>query len=452
MNTINFAQSIYANGLNKPNSYKYVYDVTGGYAAFTTLLRAISDIRKDAWEGVIMTGDGKYEFATQDTDWVVELITNTAQVSPGVIDVFYAGTNDFFLNKETTIDDKWVQGRIVSHAPGVVRLVSPDSTITLTAGTHYLIGGSVREFSDTYAFRASTGGESNWSIPTKDYDYVQTFRKTCFMAASDYQDTYIEFDGKSWGHAQVNRALQRLEIHKERQFLFGNRAVGQLHDGTNYLTGGLEWAIKNRGGLFVPIASAPSFATFNNILYQHQLKKVKTKGMMNDIILAGAGWINYMQQNYTQDFVKYSGRNNTFGGEIAGLNVDTWGIGMRTYDIVELPVMNDPNWYNVPSTIPGFNGASQLSMSFFIIDPNTIPGLGNGLNRAPIQTIWWGNKGISAGVIKGMIDANGNAIGGSMSNFNNISSSVDGMQVEIIEKTGLHTPSTKGFTYAKVVA
>lgn len=453
MNTNDFNASIYSQNLNMPNSYKYVYDITGGYNKWTTIVDAWNQKYAEAYDGVYQTGNNKYEFALEDTDWVVEQITGVSASGSNLV-ITYSGSNDFFRNKITVTDDSFggVQGRIISHGAGTITIEPVN--VTLSATTQFQIGMYVREFSVSAGFRASRGLESLYTVPTKDYDYAQTFRESCFLARTDDQSTYTMYDGKFWAHRQVDRAINRVAIDKERQFLLGDRSVFQSSiDGTNYTSTSLKWAAQNRGGQYVPMTSTLPFATFNNILYNQKIKKA-TSGSENKMILCGDAFLFYFQQNYVNNFVQYAGTRNTFGGEtVKGLSVNTYSIGGDLYDLVPLPLFNDPNWSNVPTSISGLTG-SRLSNSFFVIDPNMIPSVGSGINRAPVQKIYWGQKGMNAKVISGMVgvDMKMNNNMPSQGQFQNTNSDVDGMQVEVLEPTGQHIPSGKGITFVECVS
>ncbi len=77
-NTLNFGSAIYSSALNKPNSYKFVYNLANGYNNWSTIIDAWNQKSAEAYEGTYNTGDNKYEFAVEDTYWVVEQITSNA--------------------------------------------------------------------------------------------------------------------------------------------------------------------------------------------------------------------------------------------------------------------------------------------------------------------------------------------------------------------------------------
>lgn len=454
MNTQDFSASIYAQGFNKPNTYKYVYNITGGYNIWSTMVDAWNEKNAMALDGVYQTGDNKYTFALEDTDWVVEQINATPTLSGTNLVITYNGTNDFFRNKITVTDDSYggVQGRVISHGAGTVTLEPVN--VAFNASTQFQSGMYIREFSVSAGFRNSRGLESLYTVPAKDYDYAQIFRGSCYLSRTDDQSTFIEYDGKFWAHREVDKEISRVAIDKERQFILGARAVSQSSiDGTNYYSTSLKWAAQNRGGQYVPLTSALPFSTFNNILYNQKIKKA-TKGSENKIILCGDAFLSYFQQNYVNNFVQYAGTRNTFGGEkVKGLSVDTYSILGEQYDLISLPLFNDPLWSNTPTAISGLTG-SRLSNSFFVIDPNVIPTVGAGPNRAPVQKIYWGQKGMNAKVISGMVGVEMKMDNNmpSQGMFQNTNSDVDGVQIEVLEPVGQHIPTGKGLTFVECVA
>ncbi len=449
-NTLDLAGSIYALGLNKPNDYKLVYNLASNYNVASTIFASWNAKATVATGGVVFTGNDKYEFATEDVNWVNEAITGATQSGANLI-LTYSGTNDFFRTKQTVIDDNIIQARVISHGAGTV-VISPVS-VPLVAGTHFATGMYVKEFGFSAAFRASKGTSSLYTVPSKDYDLVQNFRGTCFMAATDFQDTYPMYNGESWGHRQVDKAVMQMAVEKERTMLLGDRAITQDFDGTNYYTGSLAWNCKNRGGQYVTLTSALTQTMFSNILQTQRVKKA-TRGGMNKMILCGDGFRTYFQNNFTQPFIQYAGTRNTFGGDaIKGLDVNMYSIAGEVYDLVHLPYLDDPDyWVNDQTTIPGYFG-TKMSNSFFVMDPNNLGTVGGGADRAPVQYIYWGQKGINSQVIPGMVGMDGkfnqaNKVGG----FNQTVSDVDGAQVEFQEKVGCHIPSGKGISFVRVIA
>ncbi len=450
-NTLDLGGSIYAGGLNKPNDYKLVYNLADGYNAASTCFAAWNQTASDALGLPLMTGNDKYEFATEDVNWVIESI-NAAPVASGAnLVISYSGTNDFFRTGQTVIDKNLTQGQVVSHGVGTVT-VSPVSK-ALSSATDFQAGDYVREFSFAAAFRASKGTTPIYNVPSKDYDYPQNFRGTMFLAATDFQDTYPMYNGKSWGHRQVDRTIMQVAMEQERTLLLGDRASAQQPGGITYYTGGLAWAAKNRGGQYVPLTSPLTTTMWSNILQAQRIKKA-TRGGMRKIILAGDGFITYFQNNFTQPFVLQSGTRNTFGGQsVKGLDVRTWSIAGEEYDIIHLPFNDDPNyWVNDATTIPGYFGG-KMSNSFYIIDPNVIGSVGGGASRPPVQYIWWGQKGMNIKAIPGMVNMDGssNTGMGSSGGYQNTADDTDGCTIQCLEKRGTHIPTGKGITFCQVV-
>lgn len=453
-NSINFAQSVYALNLNKPNSYKYVYNVTGNYNVWTTIVAAWNEKPTLAAEdGIYLTGNNQYTFTTKDTDWVVENITGNSLVGTNLV-ITYSGTNDFFRLKQTVTDDSYggVRGQVISHGPGTVTLAPVN--IAFVAATMFTNGMQVREFSYSGAFRASTGTETLYKFPVPDYDYAQTFRSTCSLAASDAMWTWPEFEGKSWYADQVDEAMRQISIERERQYVLGGRTsyVSPI-EGQTYETTSLKWAAQNRGGQYVPLTSALTFAQFNNILTNQQIKKASGGSDGERLILTGTQFLSYFQQTFVPQFVQTAGINNVLGGQtVKGLSAMQYSILGKNYKFVILPLLDDPNWAGTPTTVAGLTGG-KLSNSFFVVDSEMLQTYGGGITRPPVQEICWGQRGMNMKVISGMVGADlqmNNGQGSSMG-FQNTSSSVDAMQVEVMEKCGQHIPSGKGITFVECV-
>jgi hypothetical protein len=99
------------------------------------------------------------------------------------------------------------------------------------------------------------------------YNYSAVKRDTYLASRRENIKSRIYYKDKFWGDAQLDLMVQRFLRQMEKQMLFSNQAqftsqVGGLSD----MNGGVRWSIINRGGEYLPLASALTQAQFEVVL------------------------------------------------------------------------------------------------------------------------------------------------------------------------------------------
>jgi hypothetical protein len=128
---------------------------------------------------------------------------------------------------------------------------------------------------------------------------------------------------------------------------------------------------------------------------------------------------------------------NTFGGqEVKGVDVRMYAIAGMEVAFVELPVLNDTEFFPELTTIPGLGNPYRQQHTCFALDLDPIEVKGGGLAPA-IEKIYRGPAEFYAGYIKGMADAGVPTVDNFADYSVDIVSSVDAHRVDVMADNGI---------------
>lgn len=434
----NLDANLFQATLNARNNFEMVYDRSFGYNVLSTISSMLNVTNNGGTR--IDTVDGKYEYAWDDRNEVIAQIATTAAngANPNFLDVtFVDPTYEFFRLKDYVMDSDQNKGRVVATAPGFVTLEPTGYTFAAANTTMFLNNSWLKVIGDLSGVRDSSGKTSLYSIPNLDYNYCQVTRDSVTLSRKDKIATYVHNGTEYWYSKQEDDMIRRIAMADERTLLFGDRfQYTSPIEGLVNGNGGLDWSIKNRGGLYYGLNSPLIRSQFENILADHAVRSAQQGQTLT--LAMGTQALMFLQQNFTSDFIKYAGTRNTFGGEsVQGLNVMEYAIGGNMYDILILPALNDAKFYPETSAIPGVNG-TRMSNRIYILDLNPIPVVGNSNKRLPaVERIYWGEDEKLYRVIPGMVGNKGNSTGGSkIGRYQTTTSPKDGYQCEYLQDMG----------------
>tara|TARA_R110000765_G_scaffold239007_1_gene341651 strand:- start:53 stop:553 length:501 start_codon:yes stop_codon:yes gene_type:complete len=119
----------------------------------------------------------------------------------------------------------------------------------------------------------------------------------------------------------------------------------------------------------------------------------------------GRGMMQHIQRTFTDGYIVNAGSMNTFGGsEVKGIDVRTYAIAGVEVAMVELPVLNDTEFFPELTSVSGLSNPYRQQHTLFALDLDPIEVKGGGLAPA-IEKIYRGPSEFYAGYIKGMADA-----------------------------------------------
>lgn len=308
-------------------------------------------------------------------DELVAEIQNTNIVAGNlVIDLVPQNGNavQFFrVNSLLFGNDKTIQGLVISGTPGQI-VVQPYAGSTIAQlFASFTIGNNVNYMGLSTPDRNSSGVDPIKYFPELQENYLWHSREGNAWNRIDKQNARIEYKGGFWEDGQTKMAVQRLLKARERHELFGVAWADPTND--RFENGGIDWAIRNRGGVVTGFAALPTQPQFQFFLDQvadrkpgvQKMKKMYMGRKLYQHIVANFGSTN-------QPFIQQM--NNTGGNEI-NMNAKYYMVGGHEVELIfNLALFQDQNWDNVLTTGIGMSGMRKEWMCYYI-------------DQDPIQTV-----------------------------------------------------------------
>ena len=434
----NLDNNLFQATLNARNNFEMVYNRSFGYNVLSTI-SSMLNVNNNGGVRIDTVG-GKYEYAVDDRNEVITQIASSVAnaANPNYLDLIFIDPNyEFFRLKDYVMDSNQNKGRVIATAPGTITIEPTGYTFPAANTTMFINNSFVKVIGDLSGVRDSSGKTSLYSIPTLDYNYCQVTRDSVTLSRKDKVATYVLYGKKFWYSKQEQDMIDRIARSDERTLLFGDRfQYTSPNEGLINGNGGLDWSIKNRGGLYYGLNSPMTRIQFQNILAEHAVRSAQQGQTLT--LAMGTQALNFLQENFTGDFIRQTGVRNTFGGEkVRGLNVMEYAIGGNFYDILILPALNDTKFYPETSAIPGIYG-TRMSNRIYLLDLNALPVVGDDNKRLPaVQRIYWGEDEKLYRVIPGMVGNQGNSTGGSkIGRYQTTVSPKDGYTCEFLQDMG----------------
>lgn len=430
----NMSDNLFAAVLNERNSFKMVYNRSFGYNKLATIA-SILNINTGGTR--IDTYNGKYEYAWDDRNEVISMIRTATAVGNNILLQFYDSAYDAFRLKDQVMDSEQNKGRVIDKSPGQI-LIEPTG-YTFNTATMFTANQYCKVLKDLSGIRDSRGKSNLFSLPQTDFNYVATTRDSVGLSRKDKISTLVMNGKEYWWSKAEDDMVARIANGDERTLLFGERTQYESSlEGLVNDSGGLDWSIKNRGGIYKPLTSVITRSQFHDILLEHSVRSTSSDSV---VIVMGKAMLMHMQETFTSDFIKYVGRNNTFGGEtVKGLNVMQYAIGGIVYNFLLLPCLDDKKYFPETSLIPGVRG-TRMSNRIYILDLAPLRVQGGEGTLPAIERLYWGEEGPLYRVIPGMVGANGNSTGGNtVGKYQMTGSDRDGYTCEYLQDQGWNIP------------
>lgn len=189
---------------------------------------------------------------------------------------------------------------------------------------------------------------------------------------------------------------------------YGTTANSAVGGEVNYSMG-LKAAIKDpqRGGIYTPLTNVMTQADFENFI----LRVANQQGVAttNLTLLVGRGALKLIQ-GFTSDYIKYAGKDNTFGGEtVQGLDVYNYDIAGVHCKLVMLPIFNDQERFGTMSSIAGTGAFTRLMYTVVILDTNQYESVGGGVMLPAMEKVHFGGQEISYDYLTGVAMGQGSS-------------------------------------------
>jgi len=397
---LNVADNLTIRSLSDRNDFRNVYDLSGGYNKFGMIV----NILNMPFGGGKQFDTDRYEKSVMGRGHVIAQVAAVAQSGNTVVITLSDATyNSFRVGDVIVAADHSISGKVIAASAGSLTVEPTESTIAemLVA---FAANAYVKVLGDSSPNFYSDGKSPLYEFPELIYNHSAVKRDTYLASRRENIASRVYYKDKFWGDAQLDLMVQRFLRQMEKQMLFSNRAqfTSQV-GGESDLNGGVRWSIMNRGGEYLPLASALTESQFDNFLANVWSRKASRSTPMT--LFMGRGMMQHIQRTFTDGYIENAGSMNTFGGsEVKGIDVRTYSIAGVDVGFVELPVLNDTEFFPELTTVAGLSNRYRQQHTLFALDLDPIEVKGGGLAPA-IEKIYRGPSEFYAGYIKGMADA-----------------------------------------------
>ena len=402
---LNVAENLTIRSLSDRNDFRNVYDLSGGYNKFGMIVNVLNM----PFGGGKQFDTDRYEKSVMGRGHVIAQISAQATVGNTIVlTLFPQGSpaepvDSFRVGDVVVAADHSVSGKVIASAAGSITIEATESTIA-NMQTAFAVNAYVKVLGDSSPNFYSDGKSPLYEFPELIYNRSAVKRDTYLASRRENIKSRIYWKDKFWGDAQLDLMVQRFLRQMEKQMLFSNLAnfTSQVGGETD-LNGGVRWSIMNRGGEYLPLASALTQDQFDNFLANVWSRKASRTTPLT--LFMGRGMMQHIQRTFTDGYIVNAGSYNTFGGtEVKGIDVRTYSIAGVDVGFVELPVLNDTEFFPELTTVPGLSNPYRQQHTLFALDMDPIEVKGGGLAPA-IEKIFRGPSEFYAGYIKGMADA-----------------------------------------------
>jgi hypothetical protein len=446
--SLDLSQSLYLNALNKPNSFDVIYDSTMGRnkARFFSFVQWLSKGQTKKANNY----NGRVETLVQPNQYVSAQIASTSVVGSNLVVNFVDTTYNFFRNGFVVRDKSAYQGIVVAHNAGQI-VLAPGPNIpsgTWNTATMFVAGQVAYQGENASANFGSTGTESIYTNPSRDYNCTQFFRESIAINRKDLHQTYLNDSSTNKTGLRVlsyqeTMMLTRFAFGMEVAAIRGVRAENLSVAGSNTnLNGGLDWAIANRGGRAQAYTSLPTLDDYKDAI---QFIRDNSNQMDGSLLWIGGtdARANLFSQAAIQNAIIYSGINATFQNmRDSGFDITVFQWMGLQMAFMDMPIFNDPDFNQNTSTITGNRIDSS---TFYILNLNPVPDV-DGAAVPPVRLIHFDESPIiQYGYVPGTVGASPGAGVPDSSQFTRImASGADGVTAHAWFDGGIDIPVAKG--------
>jgi hypothetical protein len=301
-----------------------------------------------------------------DDELVAEILNTNVVAGNLVVDLVPQNGNAVqFFRPDSLVfgNEKTIQGLVVSTTPGQIVVQPYAGSVIAQLFASFVVGDNVNYMGLSTPNRGSSGVDPIQYFPELQENYLWHTREGNAWYRTDKQNARIEYKNGFWEDGQTAMAIQRMLKAKERKELFGV-AWADPSDATRYENGGIDWSIRNRGGVVTGFAAAPTQAQFQNFLDEVADRKTGNQKMKK--MYMGRKLYQHIVNNFGSVNQPFIQQMNTVAGTI-DMNAKYYLVGGHEVELVfNLPLFQDRNWDNVLTTGAGMSGMRKEWMCYYI--------------------------------------------------------------------------------------
>ena len=405
--SISIENTLLGQGLMAQDLPIAIRDMTGGYLSrFMHLVMLLNQKQMgQQWNPVKIN---KKESYFQNKNYVGATIKSVAVVGNSMTVTFNDTTYNAFIPQDVvTTSNTNIKALVFETGVGFVKVAPAEGSTMANLVSEFTANKYLGMRYSSSPARYSGATDSRTYGVEYDYNYPSFRRASQTWTTLDNQLSKPFFTDGTGAYRLYNDQVRMRHFWKELEsgWIYSQRSVDNINGKEYYSNGGIDWAIKNRGGEVLSLASALTQATFEDFAGRIWDKNSAHRTGEPLIIAGGRNGINTIRNFYTGQTLN-TGILNTFGGvDVKGLNIEEISINGMRFVLMELPFLNDPDYFPTPSTIPGVIGTVK-SNDVYILDLSPVPTAQMGMLPA-VEMFYFGKNPFGMAYIKGIADSDG---------------------------------------------
>lgn len=291
------------------------------------------------------------------------------------------------------------QAQVVAASSGQITL-KPVAGVTLAqVQASFTSGSFVYSLGIHVSDRNSSGVPSLTYMPDVQINYLSALREGHSWNRVDFHLSRINRDGKYWSDVNVEIAIRRMLKDISRNYMYSVPSADPAND--FYRMGGIDWAIRNRGGLVSQFAAAPTKDDFLDWIGEAYSRKLDNMGPK--VLYIGSRLYRHIQENFGQGFIEQIDPSAPRTGQI-NMNMDV--VKMGGYEVIlrkNISILEDREFDFVPTLATGLQG-SKKQWTAYLIDQDPVATKNAGVVPA-IRKVHFKDSPFFAAIGKGIGDA-----------------------------------------------
>lgn len=297
-----------------------------------------------------------------------------------------------------------IQGIVVSQSPGQIVIEPSGDGITVAQlNASFIVGGDVNYLGLYKEYRNSSGVPGLSRVPEIQLNYLSLMREGAGWNRVDMHNARVDWKGGFWVNGQVSANMDRFLKSIERSWFWG---IPQAPNNDFSRNGGVDWAIRQRGGTVFQFAALPTEDEFNDWLKQCFYKR---PGYVNlkKLYMGNAMYqhINrFFSANYIQPvpgIVRTDPMSARTGARDENINMYKVG-GFEVELVTNLSLFQELDYRKHPTLVPGLTGMKK-EWSCYLIDTDPVQIDGGGTVPA-IEKLHFGESPFYIGRSTGIGD------------------------------------------------
>lgn len=349
----------------------------------------------------IDTLDYKESFMSDDRI-VADIATVTSGASTVTVDLgLYNGNPVDYIRKDTVMfgNNNAIQGIVVQAAPGQVVLEPYAGSTVAQLASSIVVGQQVNGMGLHVPYANSSGVRGIKRVPDWQTNYLTAMRDGLDWNRVDFRKERVKADGKYWEGAQIGFTLERLLKEIEYNMIYGLPFLNEATERSS--NGGVDWAIRNRGGVVFGFSSLPTRAQFQDWLDTVANQRSYTQKVRK--LYIGRALYAYISNNFGQGFIEQYNVMQPTNNVLIDQNPDIIKIGGHKVELVYAPgLFQDPTYNTAPTQIVGATGMKKEWQAYFI-DQEPVPTVKSGMVPS-IQRLHYGESPFYAAFGSGIGD------------------------------------------------